>query len=337
MDKLAGRIIDFNDDPRFVSDLRAQGLYGAELVDIARLDDLPDSAFAVKIASGGHTHRRFPIHNRVATQLSATYLSAASDAGLEPEITRVASYHVKDACERFGLDVPAIACGSVDPGTRDVTLVSSDQQGFRSIEKVAEYAHDRIASEFCNMGPERRTLAVQALVKAAGCDSIRSSMLWDYVPKAQYGPTFFTGMSMRGNLVKRAEADRIPIAGALFDQLEIELKTADPREAPKLLAQFDKLAGLDTRYREGLLDPYQTCWGGFALPKTARACVKASVDSILGPTHDRGSELEYLVDLEHRFPANDAGFSKVAAVACATVDSQSWPDTYKAAIRRYFA
>jgi hypothetical protein len=337
MDKLAGRIIDFNDDPRFVTDLRAQGLYGQELVDIANLEKLPDSSFAVKIASGGHTHRRYPVYNRTATQLSATYLGAAADQGLEPEIFKVAAYHIKEACERFGLEVPGVAKDATDPGTRAVELTSAPTQGFKSVEKVAEYAQDRIAREFDRLGPERRTMAVQALVKAAGHDSIDRHMLWDYVPKAHLGPSFVRGMKAREVLVKRASEARSSLIGPLFDELIEDIQSMDAREAPRALGQFDKLAELDKRYKDGLPDPYQTCWGGYALPKEARASFDASVDDMLAPKEIRGSAVEYLVDLERRFPTTDVNFTKVATVASATVDSRPWPDDYKKAIRRHFA
>jgi hypothetical protein len=345
MDKLAGRIIDFNDDPRFVSDLRAQGLYGHELVDIDKLEKLPDSAFAVKIASGGHTHRRFPIHNKTATLLSAQYFDAARQDDvpgheqLPAEIAKVAGWHIGQACERFGLDWPETAKGSVDPGTTAVTLVDEGvPAGFATLDKLAEHTHGRIAQAFDHMQPEQRFIAVNELVKVANHEAITDRDLWDYVPKAHLGPNFVQGMKDRETLVKRAgQGQRSLLAGPLFDELSGDLREADPVEAPRLLGQFDKLAELDLKYKDGLPDPYQTCWGGFALPKEARASFGSSVDQMLAPKEDRDSAEGYLVDLELRYPKHDVSFPKLAAVAQATVDDRPWPDNYKTAVRRHFA
>ena len=344
MDKLAGRIIDFNDDPTFVADIRAQGLYGHELVEIDKLEKLPDSAFAVKIASGGHVHRRFPIHNKVATLLSAQYFDAARQDDvpepqqLDPEIAKVAAWHIGQACDRFGIEWPETAKGFMDPGTGEVTLTDHLPAGFADMDKLASHTHNRIAQAFEQMQPDQRRIAVGEFVKVASHEAITDHDLWDYVPKAHLGPNFVQGMKDREILVKRAgQGQRSLLAGPLFDELSGDLREADPVDAPRLLAQFDKLAELDLKYKDGLPDPYQTCWGGFALPKEARASFNDSVDQMLAPKEERDSAEGYLVDLERRYPQFDVSFPKLAAVAQATVDDRPWPDLYKTAVRRHFA
>jgi len=342
MDKLAGKIIDFNDDPRFVTDLRAQGLYGHELVDPKSLDKLPDSAFAIKLASGGRTHRRFPIHNRVATQLSAAYFAAGVESGdlakLGSAAAAAVGYRIGQACERFGLEAPSACAGLEDPGSIEVDVddIPLDEPKMATAE-ARGYLEQRVASGFVEMGPEARTFAVQSLVKAAGVDAVTRKDLWDYFPKAHLGPDFEEGMHAREVLVKRAEGNHSDLSSSMFDALMEDLRSVDPREAPTLLGTFDKVAGLTDRYKDGLPDPYQTCWGGFSLPKEARARFDGSVDALLAPEQERGTPEEYLVDLEKRYPTHDVNFPKLAAVASATVDDRPWPDNYKKAIRRHFA
>lgn len=107
MFKLAGRVLDFYDDPDFVTNLQAQALFGDKLYSPEAVHGLPDKMFTVKIATRNGDVRKWPVFNKLATRLSGAYFSAVAN-DLPTNLRDAAGFFLKKAHVEYGLDLPDV-------------------------------------------------------------------------------------------------------------------------------------------------------------------------------------------------------------------------------------
>ena len=106
MFKIAGRVLDFYDDPAFMKSLRAQSLFGTSLVPLERIHKIPDSGFAVKIATAHGEVRKWPIYNKTATAISGRYFCEVCE-DLPSNLRHTAGHLLKMAHVQYGLKLPS--------------------------------------------------------------------------------------------------------------------------------------------------------------------------------------------------------------------------------------
>lgn len=273
MFKFAAAIVDFYDDPEFIKTAQDEALFESALVAPENASDLPDNAFAVKIATAAGVHRKFPVYNGLATKISGAYFDEVAER-LPEEIRKTAGFFLKMAHVRHGLELPKALEGAFEEP--DTLLV--EYKPDLPAEGIAKTAEDGIrlaeqvfASRSRYYPLLEKVAKAHDLVEAAALADVGvlNREAWDYSPKEATGPYFKDMLTQREVLVKAA-GDNV-----LYEQFKALLDEAvgmDVREIPFLIHQFDKIAGLTDRYGlNGLLDPFFGTWGGLSLPKTGGA------------------------------------------------------------------
>lgn len=266
MFKFAAAVVDFYDDPEFFSNVDAQDLFGAVLLPAEEIPSLPDGEFAIKVATVAGVHRKFPIYNKASVALSGRYFDKIASE-LPEEIKKAAGYHLKVAHAQHGLDLPESLNEDYELTSRYVEYRPDPAPPMADkglIVKIAQHSF---------MNSHRQLHPMARVEKAAEIDKVASSCgeliteqeVWDYVPKDSYGPFLKEALIQREALVATNAMQKEAFATILK-----EVTNMTPREAPFLLYEFDKMAGLDTRYGlGGILDPFYGAWGGMLLPKIA--------------------------------------------------------------------
>jgi len=263
MFKFAGKVIDVYDDPSLAAKrlCRKIGLPSSEVI-----DQLPDDSFALAIKTAGGVQRRFPLTTAALVKAAALYFEAGQ-AEL-PRAARVAAaWRIKQAAERFKLpltDAVVETTAALTPdavrasGRFDAAELIDDARtvpdGYvRRLDKTAAFAaaQDEFLANYGRMTPAERALAAHELTKVGEVEDPR---IYDYVPKARYGPQLGDGVRQRLALVRENS-----IKTAQLRELVRSFQDMPPKQAAVLLYQFDKAAGLDDR----VLDAFLTCWGGF--------------------------------------------------------------------------
>jgi hypothetical protein len=332
MYKLAGRILDSYDDPAFLDYPGTQKLFGSTLKDPADLDELQDKDFAVKIATASGKHRRFPVYNAEITKISCAYFEEATEH-LPEEIVETAGFFLGRACEKFNIEKTAsvAACTAPQLSTVASTTEMTALPGIRSEAMLSKYAERLLVNKLPTMTPQDRVVAADAFCKEASADDITEKAVWDYATKPLYGPYFEEGLSARRELSKSAGMTEL----TTWDAVEPLVRKAEPSDGAVLLEQFDKLAGFNTRYKDGFPDAYFTCYSGWRLPKEAAEIADWHIEATYAPNDALAETREHLVDLERRFPKEAAGFSKHAeSLTC--VNEDRWDASYMGALQTYF-
>jgi len=343
--KFAGAILDCYDDPAFIENPRATALFGRELLPADKLDTLPDSCFAVKIAGRTGYKRRFPVYNETITKVSCLYFDNHYTS-LPPEIQAAAGHGLYKACEKFGIEKRAsIAQHAADaPSTVERVTVRVEEPVIKTAADLAKLAEDRLAWELHRMPIDQRTQAATALFKAAGEDALTRQDVWDYVQKPVTGPLLEGALDDREMLCKNASSEM----QHLFAELRNDIEEASADKAVELLTLFDKHAGFDMRYTQGLLDPSKAVYGGWSLPHVRRrnqewlldkeaGVVDAHTNLPIDAATAKGLSVEqHLLHLQQRYPKNSESFRKAASVGVTGHMEQKWGSNYVKARKLYF-
>lgn len=258
MFKIAAAVIDFYDDPTLGEEA---GLFnGGPLLPPDRTSSLRDVDFAVKIATAAGEHRKFPIYNRESTALSGAYFDKI--AGELPENIRdVAGYYLKEAHAKHALELPeALQRDFEDPDGRTVGLLAEAPAGGLSVcGDMLKIAQEVFVDRSRQMTPIEKVAKAVDISKAAEIagEPVTEREVYDYTPKDKYGPFLRDGLEQREILVRENEILKEAFASTLQ-----EFVKTDCREGPFLIFHFDKIAGLDLRYKDGIMDPFYMAWGG---------------------------------------------------------------------------
>lgn len=247
--KLAGRVIDSYDDPKFVNwpGLGASEFPGAEVV-----RDMKDRDFAVIVKTAAGTSRKYPIATPALTKISAAYFNEYGYQ-LPEEVREATAFYIKEASINHGIDVDVeVNIAGVVP--HSFTLGEGSNSDISvDLDKVAasKRAEDEFLAYYGRMTPLERALAANDLNKVA---DITDSRVYDYVIKEAVGPNIKSGVKQRMALL---EGDVVKTAS--LKQLLVRMRDVDAGRAAVMLHQFDKVAG----FGERVPDAFVTCWGGF--------------------------------------------------------------------------
>ncbi len=262
MFKVAGRILDFYDDPDFIAHIGARNL---DLVPLEKVGSLTDRDFAVKIATGNGDVRRWPVYNKTATALSGAYFCEVADS-LPENLRNAAGWFLKRAHLRHDLNLPY---GLIEAFPRPVSgLVAIEEEDeVTPIDPsfLAKSAQEDFLSSMGALTPQERFGRANKLFKIAAATGIDlDSRIWDYVEKEKHGPFLRNELRDRHTLVKEGATSHL--ADAFLRLMSDAVKTG-PGAILESLETFDKLAGLDARYDDGLRDPYLAVYGGLSMQK----------------------------------------------------------------------
>lgn len=263
MFKVAGRVLDFYDDPDFVPQISARGL---DLVPLEKVGGLSDRDFAVKIATLNGDVRRWPVYNKTATALSGRYFCEVADS-LPENLRNAAGYFLKRAHLRHDVSLPYGLAGvfprpssgyvALEEGSDEVTplspsmLFKSAQQDFLSIMSA--------------LTPKERFDRANKLFKVASVTGEDlDKRVWDYVEKEKHGPYLRDELRDRHTLVKEGTNQHL---ADTFLRIMSDVTQGSPQEVTEAIETFDKLAGLSGRYDKGLRDPYLAVYGGLSMEK----------------------------------------------------------------------
>lgn len=255
MIKLAGLIIDSYDDPKFVSDPMAK----ERLPSPEAISALKDRDFAVIIKTAARTHRKYPICSADLVKVSSAYYNEYSHY-LDEDMREAARTKIQEAAVEYGVKLAGAVSAPASASTFVFTAIAPQQyEDFKGVTKQAAFdiAVDRFVSMHSRMTPFERAMAASALNKLG---SISDQRVFDYVPKATYGPKFVPGIKERLSLIRDNH-----IKVAQLGNLVEDLIKRDAQSGAVLLDKFDKLAELENR----VPDAFITCWGGF-IQKEAR-------------------------------------------------------------------
>lgn len=270
MFKMAGAVVDFYDDPEFYESTQAQNLIKTGMVTpVEDLESLRDKDFAVKIITKVAAHRKFPVNSPVATALSSRYFEEI-ESRLPEEIRKVAGYFLRRAHEEYGLDLTPSLMEPFDPAPHnevelDQEMVPPLHASADGVAKLAQHGFMKTARWMPPVEKVARAREVAQILEKVG-ELVTEQEIWDYVPKRDSGPFAEEMLRQRITLAKEAgQTTRAALKGILKEASQMSIF-----EAPFLIHQFDKTAGLDYRYgMDGILDPFYGFWGGFPLPKEA--------------------------------------------------------------------
>jgi hypothetical protein len=232
------------------------------------LDSLRDKDFAVKIITKVGQHRKFPINTPAAAALSGRYFEEI-ESRLPEGIRKVAGFFLKRAHDLYGLDFPPSLLEPFEPVPHnEAEMEPAVPPLHASSDGVAKLAQHGFVSRARSTPPLEkvaRAREVAQILQKVG-EPLTEQEVWDYVPKYEYGPHAEEMLRQRVSLAKNAGLSK---QAALKGILK-EAAKMSPLEAPFLIHQYDKTAGLDLRYgMGGVVDPFFGAWGGFPLPKAA--------------------------------------------------------------------
>lgn len=257
MFKLAAAVIDFYDDPEFTKEAE---VFGESLVPSDKTLSLRDVDFAVKIATSAGEHRKFPIYNKTATALSGLYFDRIAET-LPEEIRKTAGFYLRAAHDRFNIMPPHSLCATYDTVSSRTVVLTPDicPAGMYDSEEVLKVAQEMFVDNYDRMSAVEKVNRASDLIKAAQAENtdITEQRVWDYAPKSHYGPLLEDALRQRETLVQEDA-----MLKEAFAKILVEFAEMSPVEGPFLLYHFDKIAGLERRYREGVVDPFYAAWGG---------------------------------------------------------------------------
>jgi len=262
MFKVAGIVLDFYDDPDFIAHIGTRAL---DLVPLEKMGSLTDKAFAVKIATANGSVRRWPVYNKTATALSGRYFCKVADT-LPQNLRDAAGWFLKRAHLRYDLNLPYGLAG-VFPRPESGHVVLDNTPDMVPIDRgfFAKSAQDDFLHMMGQLTPRERFDRANKLFKiAAATGSGLDDRIWDYVEKEKHGPWLRDELRSRHTLVKEGASAHL---SNVFLSMMRDAVGSGPAKIMESLETFDKLAGLEDKYDNGLRDPYLAVFGGLSMEK----------------------------------------------------------------------
>jgi hypothetical protein len=184
-----------------------------------------------------------------------------------------------------------------------------------SMEKRAEMSESLALSKLGTMSPHMRAAVAHEFLVTYGEDAFTKQALWDYAPKSSLGPRFVDGMKTRRTMLKEA-GSLDPVA---VDEFARSMKGHAPLQVAKALVAFDKLAGLNYKYKDGLDDAFVTCFAGEPLPTTTKLAAAQKLAASLDLGGEDTDLVESLRLLEKNYPRTSSKFEKMAEMVRANL------------------
>ena len=270
MFKLAGRVLDFYDDPEFVTNLTAQALFGDRLHAPEQVHQLPDKMFTVKIATRHGDVRKWPVFNKLAVRLSGEYFGEVADE-LPKDLRNTAGFFLKKAHMDHLLELPdCLLPVFPKPNSWVVTLNEEEDPGQMEdpdLTILAKQAQEDFLGSLPEMFPERRFEQANALFelcKRAQCEL--DHRIWNFVEKEHFGPYLREELEARETMIKAASGD---VMAKTFMATLAAFTGQGLRKFAEVIARFDRQSGMDSEWDGRLRDPYEAVYGGLGMKKQA--------------------------------------------------------------------
>lgn len=266
MYRIAGKRIDFLDDPKLASSAEFRALTDVHL-HAAKHHDLPDMDFAL-VLQGVDRHPKFPIYNKVAASISITDFSEHAE-DIHPFFRAVAATFLKKAADYYGLvATDALREYSVE-GVVDNRINLRQMADDTLVERMDKVARlERMEQFWLN---NERTMTLEELNDKADrvvklASEVASQVhprIWEYATKSQVGPRFKAAILQRTKVANQLNK---PEAAVEFEEAVKGLKTA--KDAVSVLRTLDEKHGM-RQYYGSMTDPYMAAYGGQVQQKHA--------------------------------------------------------------------
>lgn len=276
MYKIAGKTIDFSDDPRFMEDAEFRARFGPVL-DFEKHAEMPKSSFAL-VLDGLIEHRRFPVHNKVACQFSTSYF-AKTHTRLHPVFQVVAATHLKKACDLHGIEVPdevsRLVSDEVLSNTVNLRKLGNDDV----VPATAEDQFCKMADWWLNnerhMTLDEKNQKADRLVKEAKALNLEivNPRILSYTTKEKIGPRFKLAVETRARICDKLDMQD---AGVEYREMVRDIGPSMTKEAVERLFVMDEKYGLKDYYTR-IPDPYIAVYG---LRKEAQDMKKIADDEM---------------------------------------------------------
>lgn len=270
MFKLAGRVLDFYDDPDFVNNLTAQGLFGNKLHAPENVYGLPDRAFTIKIATRHGSVRKWPVFNKLAARLSGLYFNDVAE-DLPRNIRDTAGFFLKKAHTAFGLPTPeALRPMFPQPNGWEVQLEEEEDHHVMAspdLSILVKQAQEDFLGDLGRMTPEKKfeqANVIFELCKRAQVDL--DSRIWDFVEKERRGPYLGEELETRKTMIKAASGS---VMAEAFLATLASFTDQGLKKIAEIITDFDRQSGLDKEWGRRLRDPYEAVYGGLGMKKQA--------------------------------------------------------------------
>lgn len=249
---LANTVVDFLDDLDFLGSDRAIKLTDAKMIPTReQASQLPDRAFAVKIAGRLGTKRAYPIFNKAVATLSV--MNFMDDSSIfnarDKETVRNT---LKIAAQKQGVNpelITELSEGSISPvreKKEEELILLALQDDFHKKASITSYS-------------EKVTIA-QKIKEWAESTGLRvtDGDVRNYTPKEKFGSNVYVGIDQRTELLAKGDNEAMR---STWDTIKKVASVGDVELFYRTLELFDKHAGIDSRYESGLLNPALTVYG----------------------------------------------------------------------------
>lgn len=282
MFKIANQVLDAYDDLTSKIYLSKVATLNPDVSVMSQeeVSGLPDEDFALCVITKKATKlNKFPVNSPDNTWLSNHYFEHTHHK-LAEEAATTAAYHIKQACDRFGIPPTPSVEGMAKEASSNVYFEGElkakakvehvNFSKFANVEEignnytVAQYvfatpAHVKTAAKYFD--EYHKEMPVDIRHKYAAAIQMRAKELGMPVQKGmvvKYASDSYSA-HLDAHLRKRASLLEVaaPEVRSAFDKLAQYKKELPPSQFAQLLRGFDKRAKLDQYYGGYLVDPYQ--------------------------------------------------------------------------------
>lgn len=259
MFKIAGKIVDFTDDPSFSENAEIRALLGDQLF-LEKHASLSNGSFAL-VLKGHSEHKRFPLYTKLAATLSIMHLQKHG-ADLPEIFRKTAATHLAKAAKFYGIECPQevakLADAAITSNVVDLEKIADTKvAGPNGEDQLTVMANWWLNNER-EMSADERNEKADMLVKKAdalGYDVVEPRIL-AYTSKDRVGPLFKLAVKQRRQIMTDLSQKEAALElDALFEDITIDR----PRDAVERLKVYDskyKLAG----YYGRIQDPYRAVY-----------------------------------------------------------------------------
>ena len=279
--KLAGKILDFTDDPAFINDRRKMAMIEGKLLPFEKHASLPNEAFALLVEGRTGLFRRYPIYSKTATAVSVGYFDEHHQ-DLHPTLQQAAVVKLAEACKYYGLTSPASfsklaesSTPQVDRIIRAVDLSSTEHATYMSKKAALLHLQHQYENRFRDMTNSERIERATALCKiASNLKTDLPTRVTDYSEKQAIGPLFPQAVDARIRHLAITRNNKV--AAYEIASLATLSKLSSAPEVVSLLEAFDIKHGLTDNY-VNLVDPVRAVYGGHKIAFSAMGTPKDDI------------------------------------------------------------
>jgi hypothetical protein len=295
MYKLANQVLDAHDDlDRSILRKVAQKDPSIYMLTNDEYSELSDDDFALSvITKKAHKINKFPIDSKDSTWLSNEYFNETCNR-LTKEAAEIAAYHIKSACDKFGVKpTPAVegmakeastnVYFEVDMPSKRTDVVAEDMSKFAKVKEIgdnytfAQFAFNtpeavKTACDYfkqysAKMPVEYRAKYAAAIQKRAGELGVKvtEAAVCKYASNS-YSAHLDAHLSTRREILQVKEAKYT----SALNKLASMKNEMSPMEFAQVLHGFDKRAGIDRYYGGYLTNPYEATFSGLSNPEQVK-------------------------------------------------------------------